>query len=109
MPATLQQLPRDAEVPALEAGCEAYGKREVHEVEQQGHPDLPPPRRPTRRAASAAAGRAMAEVDPDQEAALRRLRPAFGLVVIVKVVDHEAGHGDDQVAEDGDQVPSPGR
>jgi hypothetical protein len=51
----------------------------------------------------------MAEVDPDQEAALRRLRPAFGLVVIVKVVDHEAGHGDDQVAEDGDQVPSPGR
>jgi hypothetical protein len=33
----------------------------------------------------------MAEVDPDQEAALRRLRPAFGLVVIVQVVDHEAG------------------
>jgi hypothetical protein len=37
MLATLQQLPRDAEVPALEAGCEDYGKREVHEVEWQGH------------------------------------------------------------------------
>jgi hypothetical protein len=50
----------------------------------------------------------MAEVDPDQEAALRRLRPAFGLVEIVKVV-HQAGQGDDQVAEDEDQAPSPGR
>jgi hypothetical protein len=32
----------------------------------------------------------MAEVDPDQEAALRRLRAAFGFVEILKVVDHEA-------------------
>jgi hypothetical protein len=33
---TLQQLPRDAEMLAFEAGCEDYGKREVHEVEGQG-------------------------------------------------------------------------
>jgi hypothetical protein len=31
----------------------------------------------------------MAELDPDQEAALRRLRAAFGFVEIVAVVDHE--------------------
>jgi hypothetical protein len=109
MPATLQQLPRDAEVLAFEAGCEDYGKREVHEVEQQGHrvylhlglrrdepprrsPAVPWPRStPTRRRRCAGSGRRSA------------------LVEIVKVVDHEAGHGDDQVAEDGDQVPSPGR
>jgi hypothetical protein len=33
---TLQHLPRDAEVLAFEAGCEAYSEREVHEVEWQG-------------------------------------------------------------------------
>jgi hypothetical protein len=53
----------------------------------------------------------MAEVDPDQEAALRRPRAAFGFVKVLKVVDHEAGQDqrDDQVAEDEDQAPSPGR
>jgi hypothetical protein len=47
----------------------------------------------------------MAEVDPDQEAALRRLRAAFGFVEVLKVVDHKAGQdqGDDEVAENGDQ------
>jgi hypothetical protein len=33
---TLQQLPRDAEVLAFEAGCEEYCEREVDEVEWQG-------------------------------------------------------------------------
>jgi hypothetical protein len=32
----LQQLPRDAEVLAFEAGCEEYCEREVDEVEWQG-------------------------------------------------------------------------
>ena len=32
---------------------------------------------------------AVAEVDPDQEAALRRLRAAFGLVEILRIIDHE--------------------
>jgi hypothetical protein len=32
----LQQLPRDAEVLAFEAGCEAYREREVDKVEWQG-------------------------------------------------------------------------
>lgn len=30
----------------------------------------------------------MAELDPDQEAALRRLRAAFGFVEVLRVVDH---------------------
>jgi inorganic pyrophosphatase/exopolyphosphatase len=38
----------------------------------------------------------MAEVDPDQEAALRRLRAAFGFVEILRIVDHH----DDQDQED---------
>jgi hypothetical protein len=33
----------------------------------------------------------MAEVDPDQEAALRRLRAAFGFVEVLEVIDHEPG------------------
>jgi hypothetical protein len=33
---TLQRLPRDAEVLAMEAGCEEYCEREVDEVEWQG-------------------------------------------------------------------------
>jgi hypothetical protein len=36
MLATLQQLPKDAEVLAFEAGCEEYCEREVDEVEWQG-------------------------------------------------------------------------
>ena len=34
--ATLQRLPKDAEVLAFEAGCEDYCEREVDEVEWQG-------------------------------------------------------------------------
>jgi hypothetical protein len=34
--AELQQLPRDAELLAFEAGCEEYCEREVDEVEWQG-------------------------------------------------------------------------
>jgi hypothetical protein len=30
----------------------------------------------------------MAELDPDQEAALRRLRAAFGFVEVLRIVDH---------------------
>jgi hypothetical protein len=30
----------------------------------------------------------MAKVDPDQEAALRRLRAAFGFVEVLRIVDH---------------------
>jgi hypothetical protein len=43
----------------------------------------------------------MAELDPDQEAALRRLRGAFGFVEIVAVVDHEADQdaGDDEAKD----------
>jgi hypothetical protein len=37
----------------------------------------------------------MAEVDPDQEAALRRLRAALGFVEVLRVVDHK----DDQNQE----------
>jgi hypothetical protein len=50
----------------------------------------------------------MAEVDRDQEAALRRLRAAFGFVEVLKVIHHEAGQdqADDEVAEDGDQSPA---
>jgi hypothetical protein len=33
---TLQRLPRDAEVLAMEAGCEEYCEREVDELEWQG-------------------------------------------------------------------------
>ena len=34
--ATLQRLPKDAELLAFEAGCEEYCEREVDEVEWQG-------------------------------------------------------------------------
>jgi hypothetical protein len=37
----------------------------------------------------------MAQVDPDQEAALRRLRAAFGFVEILEVVDHDDQDQDD--------------
>jgi hypothetical protein len=33
----------------------------------------------------------VAQVDPDQLAALRRLRAAFGLVEVLEVVEHEPG------------------
>jgi hypothetical protein len=37
----------------------------------------------------------MAEVDPDQEAALRRLRAAFGFVEVLRIVDHNDGQDQD--------------
>jgi hypothetical protein len=37
----------------------------------------------------------MAELDPDQEAALRRLRAAFGFVEVLEVVDHETDQDQD--------------
>jgi hypothetical protein len=37
----------------------------------------------------------VAEFDPDQEAALRRLRTAFGFVEVLEVVDHEADQDQD--------------
>jgi hypothetical protein len=51
----------------------------------------------------------MAEVDPDQEAALRRLRAAFGFVEILRIIDHDTGHDldADEVAEEGDQDDEP--
>jgi hypothetical protein len=42
----------------------------------------------------------MAELDPDQAAALRRLRAAFGFVEVLAVVDHET----DQVEDDDEAV-----
>jgi len=37
----------------------------------------------------------VAEVDPDQEAALRRLRAAFGFVEVQRNVDHRDGPDQD--------------
>jgi hypothetical protein len=48
----------------------------------------------------------MAEVDPHQDAALRRLRAAFGFVKILRILDHEVGQGqDDEPIEEGEQAP----
>jgi hypothetical protein len=45
----------------------------------------------------------MAQVDPDQDAALRRLRAAFGFVEVLEIIDHESDQdqGDDETAEGG--------
>jgi hypothetical protein len=50
----------------------------------------------------------MAEVDPDQEAALRRLRAAFGFIEILRIVDHrdDRDQDDEEPLEEGEQVPS---
>ena len=49
----------------------------------------------------------MAELDPDQEAVLRRLRAAFGFVEILRVVDHDDGQeqDDDQPLDEGEAAP----
>ena len=49
----------------------------------------------------------MAEVDPEQEAALRRLRAAFGFVEVLRIIDHNDGQDqdDDQPTEEGEQGP----
>jgi hypothetical protein len=46
----------------------------------------------------------MAEVDPDQEAALRRLRAAFGFVEVLRIVDHTQDD-DDELIGDGELTP----
>jgi hypothetical protein len=46
----------------------------------------------------------MAEVDPDQEAALRRLRAAFGFIEVLRIVDHEQDQ-DDESSEEGEPPP----
>ena len=53
------------------------------------------------------AGRAVAEVDPDQEAVLRRLRAAFGFVEGLRIVDHydDEDQDSDEPIEQTDQVP----
>jgi hypothetical protein len=48
---------------------------------------------------------AMAEVDPDQEAALRRLRAAFGSIEILWIVDHNNGQDqNDEPIQEGEQA-----
>ena len=49
----------------------------------------------------------MAEVDPDQEAALRRLRAAFGFVEVLRIVDH--GQRQDQDDDEDKNPPPAGR
>ena len=48
----------------------------------------------------------MAEVDPDQEAALRRLRAAFGFVQVLRIVDHDDGQDqdDDKLTDEGEEA-----
>jgi hypothetical protein len=43
------------------------------------------------------------QVDPDQDAALRRLRAAFGFVEVLEIIDHEPDQdqGDDEATEGG--------
>jgi hypothetical protein len=74
--AELQHLPRDLEVLVFEAGCEDYCEREVDEL------------------------------DPDQEAALRRLRAAFGFVEVLRIGDHHDDQDhDDEPLEEGEEAP----
>ena len=48
----------------------------------------------------------MADVDPKQEAALRRLRAAFGFVEILRIVDHDLDQDqDDEPVEEGEKPP----
>jgi hypothetical protein len=51
----------------------------------------------------------MAEVDPDQQAALRRLRAAFGVVEILRLVDNDDGQDqdDDKPSVEGEQAATP--
>ncbi len=49
----------------------------------------------------------MAEVDPDQEAALRRLRAAFGFVEILRIVNHQDNQDQDEDSlEEGELPPA---
>jgi hypothetical protein len=42
----------------------------------------------------------MPEVDPDQDAALRRLRAAFGFVEVLEIIEHEPADEDQEDSED---------
>jgi hypothetical protein len=102
----LQHVPRDLEVLAFEAGCEDYREREVDELELQGgrvylHLGPAATSHPRRWPVEP-----MAEVDPHQEAALRRLRADFGFVEVLRIVDHDDGQDqDDQPIEEGGPAP----
>jgi hypothetical protein len=53
----------------------------------------------------------MAAVDPDQEAALRRLRAAFGFVEVLRIVDHDDDQDqddDEEAIEEGEPLPPAG-
>jgi hypothetical protein len=51
----------------------------------------------------------MAELDPEQEAALRRLRAAFGFVEVLRVIDHNDDQDqDNEPIEEGKQGPPAG-
>jgi hypothetical protein len=47
----------------------------------------------------------MAELDPDQEAALRRLRAVFGFVEVLRIIEHDVGQDQDEPIEEGEQGP----
>jgi hypothetical protein len=47
----------------------------------------------------------MAEVDPDHEAVLRRLRAAIGFVEVLRIVDHDQGQDQDEPLQEGEQPP----
>jgi hypothetical protein len=49
----------------------------------------------------------MAEVNPDQDVALRRLRAAFGFVEVLRIVDHndDQDQNDHEPLEEGGQAP----
>jgi hypothetical protein len=50
----------------------------------------------------------MAEVDPDQEAALRRLRAAFGFIEVLRIIDQgdDQDRDDDKPTEEGEPPPT---
>jgi hypothetical protein len=49
----------------------------------------------------------MAELDPDQAAALRRLRAAFGFVEVLRIVDYDddQDQDEDQALNEGEEGP----
>ena len=50
----------------------------------------------------------MAEVDPDQEAALRRLRAAYGFVEVLRIIDHDGQdqeEDEDEALNEGEEAP----
>jgi hypothetical protein len=49
----------------------------------------------------------MAEVDSDQEAALRRLRAAFGFVEVLRILDHDDQDQDDDQPLKKGEPPAP--